>query len=170
MEFAWIKGGWDADKDGVMEGAQHNTMDVEYFGPNPQMGFMYLGALKAIAEMGQYMGDKKFAKECRKLYENGSQWIESNLFNGEYYEQDIRPPMSIDNVAPGLIRGYVGMDSARLASPDYQLGEGILVDQLIGQVLAQTAGLGYLANTTGRVYRIIPTSCEVMHWAMKPVC
>jgi len=146
MEFAWIKGGWDGDKDGVMEGAQHNTMDVEYYGPNPQMGFMYLGALKAIAEMGDYVGDKKFAKECRKLYQTGSQWIEDNLFNGEYYEQDIRPPMSIDNVAPGLIRGYVGMDSARLASPDYQLGEGILVDQFIGQVLAQTSGLGYLAD------------------------
>ena len=46
LEFAWIKGGWDADQDGVMEGAQHNTMDVEYFGPSPQMQFWYLGALR----------------------------------------------------------------------------------------------------------------------------
>ena len=37
VEFCWIPGGWDADKDGVMEGCQHNTMDVEYYGPNPQM-------------------------------------------------------------------------------------------------------------------------------------
>ena len=38
LEFCWIEGGWDADQDGVMEGCQHNTMDVEYYGPNPQMG------------------------------------------------------------------------------------------------------------------------------------
>lgn len=37
LEFCWIPGGWDADRDGVMEGCQHNTMDVEYYGPNPQM-------------------------------------------------------------------------------------------------------------------------------------
>ena len=35
LEFCWIPGGWDADRDGVMEGCQHNTMDVEYYGPNP---------------------------------------------------------------------------------------------------------------------------------------
>ncbi len=38
IEFCWLPGGWDADRDGVMEGCQHNTMDVEYYGPNPQMG------------------------------------------------------------------------------------------------------------------------------------
>jgi len=47
LSFAWIRGGWDANVDGVMEGAQHNTMDIEYFGPNPQMQIWYLGALKA---------------------------------------------------------------------------------------------------------------------------
>jgi hypothetical protein len=25
LEFPWIPGGWDADKDGVLEGVQHNT-------------------------------------------------------------------------------------------------------------------------------------------------
>jgi uncharacterized protein (DUF608 family) len=37
VEFAWIDNGWDADRDGVAEGAQHNTMDIEYFGPNPEV-------------------------------------------------------------------------------------------------------------------------------------
>ena len=35
-----------------MEGSQHNTMDVNYFGPNPQMGFWYMGALKAAEKNG----------------------------------------------------------------------------------------------------------------------
>jgi hypothetical protein len=43
LEFAWTQGGWDGNEDGVMEGCQHNTMDVEYFGPNPQMGSLVPG-------------------------------------------------------------------------------------------------------------------------------
>ncbi|MBP0904160.1 GH116 family glycosyl-hydrolase [Mariniflexile gromovii] len=143
LEFCWIPKGWDANKDGVMEGSQHNTMDVEYFGPNPQMGFWYLGALRASEEMANYLGDKTFAKTCRGLYENGSKWIDENLFNGEYYIQKIVPPMSIDNIANGLIRV-----KRRLVAddPQYQLGEGVLVDQLVGQVMAHILDLGYLAK------------------------
>jgi uncharacterized protein (DUF608 family) len=143
LEFCWIKGGWDANKDGVMEGAQHNTMDVEYFGPNPQMGFWYLGALKATERMANYLGEKPFAKTCGNLYANGSKWMDANLFNGEYYEQIIQPPMLAENVASGLM---VGMGAKDLTSPDFQLGKGVLVDQLVGQVLAHILDLGYLAN------------------------
>ena len=63
LAFCWIPGGWDGDRDGVMEGCQHNTMDVEYFGPNPQMEFWYLGALRAAEEMGRYLGDDDFGRE-----------------------------------------------------------------------------------------------------------
>ena len=52
LSFAWIPRGWDANRDGVMEGCQHNTMDIEYYGPNPEIGFWYLGALKATAGNG----------------------------------------------------------------------------------------------------------------------
>ena len=38
LEFAWVPGGWDANRDGVMEGVQHNTYDVEFYGPNPLCG------------------------------------------------------------------------------------------------------------------------------------
>ena len=82
LEFCWIKGGWDADRDGVMEGCQHNTMDVEYFGPNPQMGFWYLGALRAAEQMADHLGEQKFASECRRLFANGSRWMDEHLFNG----------------------------------------------------------------------------------------
>jgi uncharacterized protein (DUF608 family) len=143
LEFCWIKGGWDANKDGIMEGSQHNTMDVEYFGPNPQMGFWYLGALKASEKMAKYVGEKSFAKTCKNLYDNGSKWMDENLFNGEYYQQDIQPPMVEENVAPGLMLGIGAKD---LTSPDYQLGKGVLVDQLVGQVMAHIIDLGYLAN------------------------
>ncbi|MEO9475986.1 MAG: GH116 family glycosyl-hydrolase [Cyclobacteriaceae bacterium] len=143
LKFCWVKNGWDPDKDGVMEGSQHNTMDVEYYGPNPQMGFWYLGALKATAAMATYLGEEQFAKTCISLFENGSAWMDAHLFNGEYYIQEIVPPMSLDSIADGLIRV-----KRRLVpdDPQYQLGEGVLVDQLVGQVMAHTLDLGYLAN------------------------
>lgn len=143
LEFCWIPNGWDPDKDGVMEGSQHNTMDVEYYGPNPQMGFWYLGALRACEEMASYLGEKDFAKTCRSLYEQGSAWMDKNLFNGEYYVQEIVPPMALDSIADGLIRV-----KRRLVpdDPQYQLGEGCLVDQLVGQVMAHILDLGYLAS------------------------
>lgn len=143
LEFCWIPNGWDADKDGVMEGSQHNTMDVEYYGPNPQMGFWYLGALRATEEMANYLGDKAFAKTCKNLYKNGSSWMDKNLFNGEYYVQKIVPPMSLDSIAKGLIRV-----KRRLVAddPQYQVGDGVLVDQLVGQVMAHILDLGYLAD------------------------
>lgn len=143
LAFAWVKGGWDGDQDGVMEGCQHNTMDVEYYGPNPQMEFWYLGALRAGEEMAKYVGDNEFAKKCRSLFESGSAWTDANLFNGEYYIHEIRPPLSADHIYPGL---RIGMGSSDLSNPDFQLGKGCLVDQLVGQYMAHICGLGYLAS------------------------
>lgn len=144
LEFCWIRGGWDADRDGVMEGCQHNTMDVEYYGPNPQMGTWYLGALRAAEEMARYLGEDDFATTCRGLFERGSRWIDANLFNGEYYEHQIRPPGEGSKIAPGL--RHPSMGARDLAEPELQLGAGCLVDQLVGQYMAHVCGLGYLLD------------------------
>ena len=135
LSFAWKEKGWDGNRDGVMEGAQHNTMDVSYFGPNPQMGFWYMGALRAAEEMARAMKDKAFAKECRRLFEAGSAWMDANLFNGEYYEQKITDPETF---------AFLPEDSDRI--PPFQLGKGCLVDQLVGQYMAHICGLGYLGD------------------------
>ena len=139
LEFCWVPGGWDADQDGVMEGCQHNTMDVEYYGPNPQMGAWYLGALRACEEMARYLGETGFARQCRELFEWGSAWLDANLFNGAYYEHDILPPLKPDRIADGLRLGR-----GDLEQPDFQLGAGCLVDQLVGQFTAHVCGLGHL--------------------------
>ncbi|MEU4190592.1 GH116 family glycosyl-hydrolase [Kribbella sp. NPDC026611] len=141
LEFCWIPGGWDADRDGVMEGCQHNTMDVEYYGPNPQMQSWYLAALRACAEMASYVGDSDLADDCRKLFEHGSAWMDAELFNGSYYRHEIRPPVSADDVAPGLRET---MGAADPTHPVLQLGDGCLIDQLVGQHLARVTHLGPL--------------------------
>ncbi|MFH2069353.1 MAG: GH116 family glycosyl-hydrolase [Candidatus Omnitrophota bacterium] len=143
LEFCWVPGGWDADRDGVMEGCQHNTMDVEYYGPNPLMGGWYLGALRAAEEMARHLGETDFAATCRDLFGRGSRWTDTHLFNGEYYEQEIRPPDDASAVAPGL---HLTDDPIKATEPDYQLGAGCLVDQLAGQFMAHVCGLGYILN------------------------
>jgi uncharacterized protein (DUF608 family) len=142
LEFAWIPGGWDADRDGVLEGVQHNTYDVEFFGPNPLCGIYYLGALRAGEEMARALGDSQSAAEYRRLFDNGSRWIDANLFNGEYYIQQVRG-YPLDKIAKVLVSKGGAEDTEH---PDFQLGEGCLVDQLVGQYLAEVAGLGSLVD------------------------
>jgi uncharacterized protein (DUF608 family) len=142
ISFAWIKGGWDANRDGVMEGVQHNTYDVEFYGPNPLCGVYYLGALRAAQEMADALGDSSAAREYRGLYEKGRAWIDTNLFNGEYYVQDVRS-IPKDQIARSTV-GDMGADHPE--SPEFQVGKGCLADQLIGQYLADIAGLGPLLD------------------------
>ena len=143
LEFCWVPGGWDADRDGVMVGCQHNTSDLEYYGPNPLMATWYLGALRAAEEMARHLGEKAFAATCRDLFERGGRWVDANLFNGEYYEQEIRPPGDASAIAPGL-RLHMGPPDP--VAPEQQLGPVCLVDQLIGQYMAHVCGLGYLLD------------------------
>ncbi len=142
LSFAWIEGGWDADHDGVMEGVQHNTYDVEFFGPNPLCGIWYLAALRASEEMARAVGEDTFAADCRRLFESGSRSFDANLFNGEYYIQQIRG-VAKEQIAAGTGGG----STSDTTKPDFQLGAGCLVDQLVGQYMATVAGLGPLLKT-----------------------
>jgi len=105
-------------------------------------GIHYLGALRAGEEMARAVGDSDSAAQCHKLFEQGRAWIDSNLFNGEYYVQQIKG-MARDQIAPGLIAGMGAEDTLH---PDYQIGDGCLADQLVGQHIAEYAGLGALVN------------------------
>ncbi len=140
LEFAWVPGGWDANKDGVMEGVQHNTYDVEFYGPNPMCGIYYLGALRAGEEMARAAGDADSAQTYRALFEQGSRWIDANLFNGEFYIQ--RPRGFRKEEIADHLRSDMGSENTE--HPEYQVGAGCLVDQLVGQYLADISGLGPL--------------------------
>jgi len=125
LEYAWEptnEDWWDRNKDGVIEGIQHNTYDIEFHGPNTMIGSFYLGALRAAEEIARYTGENEKAEEYRSLFEKGSKWMDKNLFNGEYYVQK----------AP---------EDPELR---YQFKTGCLSDQLIGQWFAHILGLGYL--------------------------
>ncbi len=165
IEFAWIDGGWDGNRDGVMEGVQHNTYDVEFYGPNPMCGVYYLGALRAGEEMARAVGDAQFAGECHRLFTSGSQWIDANLFNGEHYIQHVTGIPEAKIAKP--LRSTGGAEDPE--HPDFQLGEGCLTDQLIGQYLADVAGLGplldpaHIRKTVATIYKYNHRSSMVHH-------
>lgn len=143
LEFCWVPKGWDGDKDGVMEGCQHNTMDVEYYGPNGQMQGWYVCALKCAEIMSAHLGDTAFAETCRTLCEAGAKAMDEQLFNGEYYEQIVIPPHSAENIYPGLRHN---MGTSNFEEPEVQLGKACLVDQLVGPYMAKVVGLPDVLN------------------------
>ena len=143
LEYAWRL--WDPDRDGVMEGEQHNTYDVEFYGPNTMCGALYLGALRAAEEIARHVGDPD-ADEYRRIYESGRERVDRELFNGEFYIQQVRMP------EPGEIqkgkypqRHPPGVREGE-PEPRYQYGPGCLSDQLLGQWFAHVVGLGYLLS------------------------
>ena len=141
LEYAWLPGGWDADKDGVMEGYQHNTYDVEFVGPNPMCTGYYHAAMAALAKMGRLVGDDSFADGLDALRKRGREWVDRNLYNGEFYEQRIEVPAA--KPAPHSSLG----GELDKKEPVFQIGKGCLVDQLVGQYKANRVGLGTLFDS-----------------------
>ncbi|MCU1312300.1 MAG: hypothetical protein JWM54_57 [Acidobacteriaceae bacterium] len=142
IAFAWTPGGWDAGRKGVLTGVQHNTYDVEFYGPNPMCSGWYLGALRACEEMAKALGDAASANQYRSLFDQGSLWVDANLFNGDFYIQQIIGYPK-DQIAPNL-RSDMGPDETE--HPEYQVGQGCLIDQMVGQYLAEVADLGALLS------------------------
>ena len=73
--------------EGLVEGAQHNTLDQPWFGKVAWLSSLYLAALRACEEMAHEVGDAEFAQTAREIFERGSRNLDRELFNGEYYYQ-----------------------------------------------------------------------------------
>lgn len=151
LEFAWSEQNpdrWDADRDGVLEGCQHHTLDMELFGPNAWLTGYYLMALKAGSEMAAAMGEGDKSEEYMALFQRGSAWVDDNLFNGEYYIQkiDVKERSVLEPYRKFLTAygepfetGYWNEESGEIK---YQLGDGCLIDQAAAQWHAHNCGLG----------------------------
>ena len=137
LEFSWKF--WDADRDGLMEGEQHNTYDIEFFGPNPMMTTLYLGALKAGELMAQAVGDEAAAALYRQVREKGAKNFEQ-LWNGEYYFQKTTPVADIQPMPPYDDKNWKER-VVRDGQLKYQFGAGCLSDQMLGQWFADLLGL-----------------------------
>lgn len=113
---------WDSDGDLVLDHKQHNTYDIEFYGPNSMVNSVFYGALKAGEKMADYLGDYGARDKYKEAHEIGSKRMDSMLWNGEYYCQQLDDVNALK----------------------YQYGQGCLADQLFGQTLAHICGLGYV--------------------------
>ena len=74
----------DPNSDGLLEGAQHNTLDAEWFGKVPWLSSLYIAALTAGKAMARELGDESFARQCRALAELGSKNLVDQLWSELY--------------------------------------------------------------------------------------
>lgn len=150
IAFAWAETNpdrWDADRDGVLEGRQHHTLDMELFGPNSWLTGYYLAALKAGAEMARHLGDEATAAEYEGLFASGKAWVDEHLFNGSWYHQriDLKDKSMLARYADGASMVGSTLDAywdAEHGEVKYQVAEGCGIDQVIAQWHANLCGLG----------------------------
>ncbi len=116
----YIIGRWDPDKDGMLAGPQWNTLDGNLGGRSSWLESLYLAALAAAEQMALLEGDTSSAKTYREIRLKGSEGVDKELFNGEYYFQI---------PGPRLYQDYAG---------------GCHIDQVLGQWWANQLGLGWI--------------------------
>ena len=60
---------WDPRHRGVLIEPHHNTYDIEFWRPDPMSSSFYIGALTAITEMGNFLGE--YTGFYKELLEKG---------------------------------------------------------------------------------------------------
>lgn len=139
---------WDPRHKGIIEEPHHNTYDIEFWGPDAMCTSFYLGALSAMIRMGTHL--QQDVAMYQDLFEKGKQFIESELYNGEYFFQKIQTTGLTSPSPAETARKTFGGEYSKEAiallekeGPKYQYGTGCLSDGVLG---AWIAGMCMLDN------------------------
>ncbi len=137
---------WDPKHKGVLEEPHHNTYDIEFWGPDGMCTSFYLGALAAIIEMGKMAGDD--VSEYQILQKKGIEFLENDLYNGEYFIQKIQvegleanDPVAASKVGINMDYSPEAIELLQKEGPKYQYGNGCLSDGILGAWIGKMAGL-----------------------------
>ncbi len=136
---------WDPDRKGLPVEPQHNTYDIEFWGPSGMISSFYVGALKAAVDMGRALGDD--VGPYTSLHALAAARIEAELYNGEYYFQRVEWK-GLRATAGDNAKSYGGSyskeanDLLEKEGPKYQYGTGCLSDGVLGSWLALACGVG----------------------------
>lgn len=135
---------WDPLHKGYLEEPHHNTYDIEFWGPDGMCTSFYLGALTAFIEMGKEL--KQTVKEYTALLSKGKKYMETALFDGEYFIQKIQweglqAPNPVDVMSFGGSYSDEALKLLKEEGPKYQYGTGCLSDGILGMWMASVCGL-----------------------------
>jgi uncharacterized protein (DUF608 family) len=137
---------WDPDHIGVLKEPHHNTYDIQFWGADGMCSSFYLGALKAAALMAEALGDE--SDFYLELYRKGRNYLETELFNGEYFIQKIQwKGLRAKNIA--FADPECSPESKAILEkegPKYQYGEGCLSDGVLGAWMAEVCGVGEILD------------------------
>lgn len=140
---------WDPGLKGRVEEPHHNTYDIEFWGPDGMCTSFYLGALMAMTRMGAYL--KEEVTKYRQLYEKGRAFLEEELFDKEYFIQQIEYK-ELKAADPTKVNSFGGayspeaVELLKKEGPKYQYGKGCLSDGILGAWIAQMCGLGDIVH------------------------
>ncbi len=137
---------WDPKLKGIIEEPHHNTYDIEFWGPDGMCTSFYLGALTALIEMGQTIDDD--VSKYKKLLAKGKKYMESELYNGEFFIQKItvegleaNDPVAASKVGINMSYSPEAINLLQNEGPKYQYGTGCLSDGILGAWMGNMAGL-----------------------------
>jgi len=140
--------GWDPKQKGALFEPHHNTYDIEFWGPDGMCTTIYLGALCAMAEMAEAVGKPDDSAFYRTIAERSAEYLDAELFNGEYYYQKVKwvglRDTSFLQMLQTLTDSSEDDEMAALLKregPKYQYGTGCISDGVIGSWMAQVYGI-----------------------------
>jgi len=142
---------WDPKRKGILEEPHHNTYDIEFWGPDGMCTSFYLGALAAAVAMGTALGDD--VSRYTELLEKGRAFMETQLFDGEYFIQRVQwegleSPNPVE-ASKGSWNSDYSPEAITLLEkegPKYQYGAGCLSDGVVGFWIARMCGLGEIID------------------------
>lgn len=135
---------WDPRHIGIIEEPHHNTYDIEFWGPDGMHCSFYLGALNAFIKMSEYL--KQDAAKYKKLANSGKKYTENDLYNGEYFIQQIKwkDLKAQDPTAAQSFHSSYSPEAREILEkegPKYQYGTGCLSDGVLGSWISRVCGL-----------------------------
>jgi uncharacterized protein (DUF608 family) len=146
LSLDYCIGAWDPDHRGGLFEPHHNTYDIEFWGADGMCTSIYLGALSAMAQMAQAVGQQSDARYYADLAQRCSRQMDEQLFNGEYYQQRVeyrglRDTSFANSVAHVDDKSSELQQLLKREGPRYQYGGGCLSDGVIGAWMARTYGI-----------------------------
>jgi uncharacterized protein (DUF608 family) len=140
---------WDPDETGGLIEPHHNTYDIEFWGPDGMCTTIYAGALRAMARMAAALAKTVDAQRYETLARRSLEFLRRELFNGEYFQQQVRGAELRDRSFAETLAGLRPVEAAELEilrreGPKYQYGSGCLSDGVIGAWMAELYGVPLL--------------------------